>query len=81
MKPYPQMTVDEFGMYISDVMDEFPHEDYYIIFMRLINDDVSDDKEMKSLLIEDEVNGILADKLILIRNYFWDLRYSRILTE
>ena len=81
MKPYPEMTVDEFIEYISDVMDEYPHEDYYILFMRLVNDDVSDDKEMKSLLIEDDIDVKLINALIPAREYFWDFNYAKLLLE
>jgi len=80
MKPYPQMTVDEFIEYISNVMDEYPYEDYYPIFGTLCNDDVSSDDELGGLLFKYGTPPLLIGKLMEVREYFWDFRYAKEIT-
>ena len=77
MKKYPQESVETFVQYVSDVMDEYPYEDYYWIFAALCNDETSDDDTLRAHLFKDGVPPLLIAKLMEVREYFWDFRYVR----
>lgn len=77
MKAYPQSTVDEFVKYVYDLMDEYPHEDYYWIFAVLCNDETSSDDELGGYLFKEGLPVFLIGKLIKVREYFWDMSYVK----
>ena len=78
MKPYPKMSVDEFTEYISNVMDDYPNEDYYWLVAVLCNDENSTDDDLKNwLVIENYANKNLVNKFLEMREYFLDFRYSQ----
>ena len=77
MKAYPQSTVDEFVKYVSDIMDDYPNEDYYWIFAVLCNDENSTDVELGKQLFDEGVSVFLIEKLIEVREYFWDMNYAK----
>ena len=81
MRSYPQETPEIFIEYISKVMDEYPKEDYYFIFGILVNDENANDNTLGAYLFKNEVPVFLIRKLINVREYFWDLRYSNLLWE
>jgi hypothetical protein len=81
MKSYPQETPKVFVDYISGVMDDYPHEDYYYIFQKMVNDDVSSDDELAGELFKAQVPVFLIAKLMEVREYFWDFSYSQLLWD
>lgn len=77
MKKYPLLMVSEFVDYVSNLMDEHPHEDYYWIFAALCNDESSTDEELKLNLLNDNVHPVLVKELVELREYFWNFRYTK----
>lgn len=79
MKPYPQETPKVFIDYITTLRNEYNYENYDTIFARMVNDEVSSDDTLGGLLFNDGASPSLINKLMEVREYFWDLNYSILL--
>ena len=76
-KPYPQMSIEDFSTWISELGEYFSHEDHCFIMDQMINNDVATDEELKEYFLENGVDLEFIEELIPMREYFWDFRYSQ----
>jgi len=77
MKPYPQMSEDDFCEWISKLGEYFFDEDSEFILGELINDENSTDEELSAHLITCGANKDFVAELISMRGYFWDFQYAK----
>lgn len=91
-KPYPQMSIEEFNeWYENEIMEPYgyypedtPIDDMYdgmnefdFVMDQMINNEEDEDEELIDLLKIYDVPQELIDKLIPMREYFWDFRYNQ----
>jgi hypothetical protein len=92
VRPYPQMSVEEFNEWFeNEIMEPYgyypedtPVDDMYdgmnefdYAMDQIINNEDADDEELISILSRYDVPQELIDKLIPMREYFWDFRYTQ----
>jgi hypothetical protein len=77
MKPFPQMSVEDFNEWISKLSEYFFDADHEFILGELINDENSTDEELSAHLITCGTDKDFVTELIAMREYFWDFRYSQ----
>ena len=77
MKPFPQMSVEDFNEWISKLGEYFFDAGHEFILGELINDETSTDEELQAHLITCGANKDFVTELISMREYFWDFRYSQ----
>lgn len=83
LKPYPQMTVEEFDDWYSEHIDTWYYSDLGtdMVMDLLISEEEMSDEELEEYISKDnEVPKDIIEKLIAARQYFWDFEYTKNLT-
>ena len=78
-RPYPQMTPDEFLQWYESEIKPYEETELGIDMLidSIINNEEESDEELTDYFRESEVPEELIKKLIPMRPYFWDFRYSQ----
>jgi len=77
-KPYPQMTIEDFLLWVEEVQNKFKGEKHKFITSVLINDENNSDTDMLiDLVTRNKCNPDYINELLPMRQYFWDFRYSQ----
>jgi len=77
MKPYPQMSIEDFNHWIAKLGEYYSYADHEFIMDAMINDEFSTDTELSAHLISNGANPDFIAELITMRAYFWDFKYSQ----
>ena len=79
VKPYPQMSVEDFNEWLSKLGEYFYDEDHEFIIDQLVNNEDDSDEELAQYLIDNGANPQFINELIPMREYFWDFEYNQYL--
>ena len=77
VKPYPEMSVEDFNEWISKLGEYFYDAPHELIMDQMVNNEVSTDEELSEYLIDAGADPRFIEELIPMRPYFWDFRYSQ----
>lgn len=77
VKPYPQMSVEEFNERLSKLGEYFYDENHEFIMDQMVNNEEDTDEDLTDYLITNGVNPDFVAELIPMREYFWDFEYNQ----